>query len=379
MSGSSDSPRQQAAGLTPRLPECPPTIWAAELPFTAPSTSSASEPRVLDADELRKEINEAGSEAEWLSKQRSLFQQQLQEFGALWFRNFLLPVDTSGFRAFYEALALNPCLDPTHPSGLRKMVAENDAVYEAANRPELSQHFVALHNEATVLRTPPYGAFVCFQPASEGGEFILADGAKIVQDLQQPLLRQLCERKVRMSLVNVKCSWIGWLPTEALRSLTAKLIKSSLLKLLAPLFDMDIEVVYGADESEPYRFYAVERAQTPVNAHPVTGQLVWFCNLHNHSRLVLNKPRSVNYGDLHGIPEDMAMTDVFYGDLERMPAEEVQHINDVCDRNMRFIQMKAGDVLLVDNYRMQHGRNTFRGERQHLVTWFGTWGQVGAP
>ena len=32
--------------------------------------------------------------------------------------------------------------------------------------------------------------------------------------------------------------------------------------------------------------------------------------------------------------------------------------------------MEPGDVLLIDNYRMLHGRQTFDGDRLHAVSWF---------
>ena len=41
---------------------------------------------------------------------------------------------------------------------------------------------MGLHNESTFVKTATYGAFVCFEPASEGGgEFLIADGAKILK------------------------------------------------------------------------------------------------------------------------------------------------------------------------------------------------------
>ena len=39
--------------------------------------------------------------------------------------------EADGFRAFYESLQLNPCLDPIHTSGLRAMEEKKHAVYEA--------------------------------------------------------------------------------------------------------------------------------------------------------------------------------------------------------------------------------------------------------
>lgn len=54
----------------------------------------------------------------------------LLEHGAIWFRNFSLMTTVKGNRDMYEALGLQPCLDPLHSSGLRKFASERDALYE---------------------------------------------------------------------------------------------------------------------------------------------------------------------------------------------------------------------------------------------------------
>ena len=40
------------------------------------------------------------------------------------------------------------------------------------------------------------------------------------------------------------------------------------------------------------------------------------------------------------VPE-VGMTDVYYGDLERMDYDVVQHINEVCEKNIVSMLMKA--------------------------------------
>ena len=35
------------------------------------------------------------------------------------------------------------------------------------------------------------------------------------------------------------------------------------------------------------------------------------------------------------------------------------------------VPMEPGEVLLCDNYRVLHGRNVFKGDRYHAVSWFG--------
>jgi len=39
-------------------------------------------------------------------------------------------------------------------------------------------------------------------------------------------------------------------------------------------------------------------------------------------------------------------------------------------KNVKFIKLNQGDVVLIDNYKAQHGRNVFEGTRKNAVTWF---------
>jgi len=320
-------------------------------------------PLVIDA-------KEQSLSSDYFSKERDNIMAQLQEHGAILFRNFENTQDAAGFREFYESLQLNPCLDPIHTSGLREMDSKKDAVYEAVNKPSLAGHIVGLHNESTFVKTATYGAFVCFKPAEEGGgEFIIADGAKILEDIPADVRQRIYENKVRISVSNLDLNFLGSLPGE-LQQGAKDWFQDFLLKNIAPKFEMDLEMIYGADGTNPYRIQAIEHPQSPVNRHPVTGKPVWFCNIHNHSRYLRDRRPCT-------VPE-VGMTEVYYGDLSKIPPEDVVAINAACEKNIIPIMMQKGDVILLDNYRVLHGRLTFKGDRKHAVTWFESQGEGNA-
>ena len=123
-------------------------------------------------------------------------------------------------------------------------------------------------------------------------------------------------------------------------------------------------MLYGAD-GKAMRLQAIEEVQSPVNRHPETGIPVWFCNVHNHARYLRDRRPCT-------VPE-VGMTDVYLGDLSPVAAEDLDHINEVSHRNIATCAMAPGDVLLVDNYRVLHGRDIFEGERYHAVSWFDGW------
>jgi len=201
---------------------------------------------------------------------------------------------------------------------------------------------------------------VCFNPATGGGgEFFIADGAKIFRDMRTDLLQKFYDEQVRISVSNLDLDFLGAL--GGLKEKSMDVVKGIVNTAVAPKFDMDLDMIYGADGNE-MRLQAVEHKQSPINRHPDTGMPVWFCNIHNHARYLRdNRPCTV--------PE-VGMTEVYYGDLSKISKEDLDHINEVSNKHIVDFRMEKGDVLLVDNYRVLHGRDIFEGDRLHAVTWF---------
>lgn len=236
---------------------------------------------------------------------------------------------------------------------------------------------------------------------------------------------------MRISVSNLDFNFLQSLPEAQRRDAMTKL--GELVDgAVAPKFDMDLEMLWGAD-GRPMRLQAVQKAQSPINRHPETGRPVWFCNLHNQARFLRERRPC-------GTPE-VGMTDIYFGDLGLIPGEMLQHINEVSrgggtacvvagsrqrvssgwsgveggepiagkwrgggkvvgvifrrwrqaadppvrshaptlplaaaqvsEKNIVTVPMQPGDVLLCDNYRVLHGRDIFAGDRLHAVSWFG--------
>ena len=80
--------------------------------------------------EVRASESDNDMGAEYFAKNKDQIRQHLLKHGAIWFRGFDLMKGVAGHREMYEALELEPCLDPLHSSGLRKFSSERDALYE---------------------------------------------------------------------------------------------------------------------------------------------------------------------------------------------------------------------------------------------------------
>lgn len=308
--------------------------------------------------EIRASDEDNAKGAQYFAENKEMIRAELLKYGAVWLRGFDLMKGVSGHREMYEALGLDPCLDPLHSSGLRKFSSERDALYEEVNKPSLRGHYIGLHCESTTKRTAAYAAFVCFQKATEGGgRFLVADGAAILAELDTALLKKLYDRKMRISVSNIDIP-------PSVPEFAQNGIRDLVGAAVAPKFDMDLEMMIGADGKEG-RLQAVEIAESPINKHPVTGLPVWFNNAHNHARKLRDRRPC-------GVPE-VGMTEVFYADtMEPLSLEDCNEIKRASEKHITALAMEPGDVLLVDNYRALHGRDVFQGDRYHAVSWF-TW------
>lgn len=66
-------------------------------------------------------------------------------------------------------------------------------------------------------------------------------------------------------------------------------------------------------------------------------------------------------------------SDMFYGDDGDISDADLEHMDEVTMKNVQFVKMTEGDVVLLDNYKCMHGRNVFDGTRKHGVAWFEGW------
>jgi len=345
------------------VPKCPLTKWNSN---NIELSSVPQQTRTVPI-ELRSEAAEGMSEEDFIRSQRKSLLKQVEEGGAIWFRGFELMKSKEGFQRFYELLDLNPCQDPLASVGARAVVSKKGAMYEAVNKPSRAKFFVGMHNESTFKRTNRLGAFVCFKRAETGGEFLLLDGRKVLADMDPDVLGRLYERGVRFS--NAELPFFDFLRSAGpLKEPLMPIFKSLAEVAVGAKIDMELELKWKEDEKDGLRLLAFSPPQSPVNRHPSTGDAAWFCNVHSHSRY-LRDQRDGDLPDTSGASK-LNRTDMYYADGTEISKEDLEHIDEVTMRNLVYVPMEQGDVVLVDNYQVMHGRDVFTGERLHAVTWF---------
>ena len=353
------------------VPLCPLTKWDADgIDLKANAAAPAVERTLPDLIE-KSDIPEGMSELEYVRANKDELLARLTESGALWIRGFETMKEKDGFRDFYEQLGLSPCQDPLASVGARAVVDSKNAMYEAVNKPSRAKFFVGMHAESTYMRTNRLGAFVCFKQADVGGEFLLLDGYKMLRDMNPDVLGRLYEKGVRFS--NAELPFFDFLrklpePLQPLKEPLKAGIKAVAQVAVGQKIDMELELKWDENEKDGLRLVAFSPKQAAINRHPVTGQPAWFCNVHSHSRK-LRDERDGELGETSGASK-INITNCFYGDLSEISDEDLRHIDEMTMKNLASVPMQKGDVVLVDNYQVMHGRDVFEGERLHAVTWF---------
>ena len=141
-----------------------------------------------------------------------------------------------------------------------------------------------MHNEFVGTRAPRAAAFVCFKPAEEGGEFLLADGRRMVRDLDPNLLEELYQRQIRYSVMELPFfGWVDNLP-DFMQEPVMGVVKGIVSAAINAKVDFSVEMLWGESGYDNIKMLQARAPrQPPIVLHPVTGEPTWFCNVHSHS------------------------------------------------------------------------------------------------
>jgi len=372
--------------MSPAIPEakpvelapCPFTVWGdKDIDIEAVQKDSnplPAFPLEISASDLG--LNDMDDERSYFVNNKELILDSLTKHGAVVLRNFDLTKTPQGFRDMWEnGLQLKPCQDPLQSVAARTTVSQKDGVFEAVNKPSLNKYFVGMHNEMVGTRTPKKAAFVCFKPAEKGGEFLVLNGQQMLRDLNPDFLKRLYERNMRYAVAQFPMGFLQDKP-EVLTGLVKPVIKGVLDLAIGQKVDFYTESVWDTYTNSGDLVLQVRAAPNPpVLKHPETGEPVWFANIHSHSAKLRDMRAQIYSDGDEGRDKTTGsskinLTDVFYGDGTPISEEDLKHVAEVTMKNVQFVKLNQGDVVLVDNYKTQHGRNVFEGTRKNAVTWF---------
>lgn len=224
-------------------------------------------------------------------------------------------------------------------------------VYTTTEYP--AHQVIPLHNEqAYTLSWPMKIWFHCITEAETGGETPIADSRKIY-DLIDPAIRERFTNKKLMYVRNygggLDLSWQQTFNTDSQQQVES--------------FCRSQKIDFEWKKNGELRTRQVCQGTA---IHPVTGENVWFNQAHLfHISNLAAATRDIllSVVDVEDLPRN-----VYYGDgsmIEESILDEVRAAIDQCTVSFPW---KSGDVLMLDNMLVAHGRSTFTGERKVIVS-----------
>jgi alpha-ketoglutarate-dependent taurine dioxygenase len=281
----------------------------------------------------------------WLSRNSAGVRRRLDDSGALLFRGF----------GVHDAAQLELCA--TALSGELLEYRENTSPRTAVRgRVATSTDFpadqeIALHNEQSYSAIfPLYLFFSCTRPAENGGETPLADCRRVSVRLDPDLRREFRDRGwcyAANFLPHFGRSWRSIYQVETALDLEAYLRR------------------VGIDWEWTERGHLRTRLRRDTEyLHPRTGERVWFNHLlfWHASNLdpALRALLEAEYGS-DGLPHDAR-----FGDGAPIPMAIIDAVREAYRAETRTFQWQPGDLVIIDNVLVAHGRRPYTGPRKIL-------------
>ena len=285
--------------------------------------------------------------AEWAALNSETIETQVAEHGGVLLRGFeVASLDTFGafVHAVYPEMA--EYNDQTTPR-----TAVGGDVYTSTEYP--ASQVIEQHSEMSYAREAPRRIiFHCAIASPEGGETPLADNRKVLASLPAQV-RDAFATKGVMYIRNYRdelgLPWQTAFQTDDREAVEERFRREA----------MDFEWTDGGG-------LRVRHLGPGVIAHPATGETIWFNQADQFHTSGLGA--EVREALLANFAEEDAPQHACFGDGSPIPDEWLDEVRRAYDEAKVMFPWQAGDILVLDNPLITHGRQPFKGERKVLVS-----------
>jgi len=282
----------------------------------------------------------------WASCNNNFIKAQLLKYGAILFRGF----DGDSATRFEQfARAISPQLiDYSERAAPRKEVGSR--IYTSTEYP--SDQCIPMHHEMSYSHNWPTKIwFYCQQPAQQRGGTPIASDRAVFKLIARDIKERFVQKKVmyvRNYGEGVDLSWQEAFQTEDRAAVEAYCRK-----------------VHTEFEWRGGNRLRTRQVRQAVATHPQTGETVWFN--HAHMFHISNVEPAVRNSLLAEFKEDELPRNAFYGDGTPIESSVLEEVREVYRQAAVTFTWQQGDIMMLDNFLVSHGRESFVGPRRILV------------
>jgi len=284
--------------------------------------------------------------ADWGRDNQGFIETSLITHGAILFRDFVVE-SVIEFQEFARSLT-SDLLDYRERAAPRTEVTKK--IFTSTEFP--ADQIIPLHHEMSYSHNWPTKIwFFCAQPALKGGRTPIASDRQVFGRINPDVKAEFIRKRV-MYIRNygegVDLSWQEAFQTDN-RAVVEKYCREA---------HTDFEWREGGR-------LRTRQVRQAVATHPKTGETVWF----NHAHLfhVSNLPAPVRESLLAEFEEDELPRNAFYGDGTAIETSVLEEIRTIYREASVSFPWQKTDVLMIDNFLVSHGRESFVGPRSILV------------
>ena len=291
---------------------------------------------------------------DWAKCNSALIEHDVLKHKTILFRGF--DINTAALvEDFAMATSSGGLLDYRYGSTPRSRIG-GGGVYTSTEYP--ADQTIPFHNEMSYARTWPMKIwFCCLEAAPVGGETPIASSVKVFERLSTDVKARFAEHGV----MYVRNYGSG--------------LDLSLQQVFGTSDTAEIEKFCRAShidyEWRPGGKLRTWQACQAVATHPRTGQTVWFNQAHLYH--ISSLDQAVSSQLLSEFGEANLPRNAFYGDGTPIEQGTLDVIREAYRQEKVLFQWEQGDILMVDNMLVSHGREPYVGRRRVVVAMAEQW------
>jgi alpha-ketoglutarate-dependent taurine dioxygenase len=285
--------------------------------------------------------------AGWTRANLEFIEPALLKHGGLLFRGFGIKSQAE----FLSFLTANNVQLMDYMEGATPRTLLGERIYTSTEFPPTQS--IALHNELSYVSTFPMKVwFYCLQPPTEQGETPIADVRKVLRRISPSVRKRFVDK--------------GWM----------------LVRNFGDGFSLPWESAFHTDDPAEVEAYCrraaigfewkdgnrlrTQHVRPPVAVHPKTGEEVWF----NH--IAFWHVSSLASNLLEMMLSEFKQADLpyntYYGDGSPIEPQVIEELRQAYSEETITFPWQQGDILMLDNMLVAHGRAPYAGDRKILVS-----------